>query len=364
MTNNKTVQEIQEANVQACREMNFVPVCTAELFGLEKPLRGVEMVNVLKTAHPLAPKKQNVVWNEGLLRRLLLSMSRQLRDPIMLTGLKGAGKTFAINQIYAHLGLPLMTVNCDPALELDYLLGRLDFDGKSVHEVDGILSYCIRHGIGVCFDEISVLSPKVTLGLNDVLEQGDTILLKHYGLNPNKDPKEVLRAGRNILVRHPMFRMSATDNTGGKLDHGAEYVGRNPMDSSTRSRFTTFEVPYMKPELEAKALMGVAKNVSQDLQLNDSLPEMIIKSMVEIANATRVAYANGEAFEPIDFRQLQRWVTRTVVYDDIDEAFADSIYGGQCESDRIFTGEVFSQMLGRRLNLPEEYQTISNMITG
>ncbi|ELY3940908.1 hypothetical protein V2F01_006072, partial [Pseudomonas aeruginosa] len=96
---NITVEEIKAAHIQAVTSQKFEPVMVHELFGFSTPLKGFEKpIPVPSERHPLSPSvDSNYVFNESLVRRVLLSMAT--KDSIMLVGEKGTGKSSLINQI-------------------------------------------------------------------------------------------------------------------------------------------------------------------------------------------------------------------------------------------------------------------------
>ncbi|MEQ1053795.1 AAA family ATPase [Pseudomonas aeruginosa] len=345
---NITVEEIKAAHIQAVTSQKFEEVMVHELFGFSTPLKGFEdPIPVPAERHPLSPRvDSNYVFNESLVRRVLLSMAT--KDSIMLVGEKGTGKSSLINQINGRLNRPSIAINAGPGVDEGYLVGFRTLGKDGVKSVDGVLSYAYRHGLSCTIDEICSLNPGVLLSLNDILQGDEVVTLKHHGIDPELDPRELLglQGGMNI-VRHPSFRLFATDNTGGKSSRDPRYAGTKGQNAAVRSRFTSFKANFMSAEKEMAALHG----------LNTGVDDLNIQLMVEFAFRFRVAFSQEEAFDNISFRELKRWVTKMALYDDLDESFVDAIYGNLEEADQALARELFDETFDRDLVLPEEYTT-------
>ncbi|HHH9441246.1 TPA: AAA family ATPase [Pseudomonas aeruginosa] len=346
---NITVAEIQAAQIQAVTSQKFERVMVHELFGFSQPLKGFEKpIPVPAERHPLAPKiDSGYVFNESLVRRMLLSMAT--KDSIMLVGEKGTGKSSLINQINARLNRASIAINAGPGVDEGYLVGFRTLGKDGVKSVDGVLSYAYRHGLSCTIDEICSLNPGVLLSLNDILQGDEVVTLKHHGIDPELDPKHLLglEGGMNI-VRHPSFRLFATDNTGGKSSRDPRYAGTKGQNAAVRSRFTSFKANFMSAEKEMAALRA----------LNTGVDDFNIQMMVEFAFRFRVAFSMEEAVDNISFRELKRWVHKLATYGDLNESFTDAIYGNLEEGDQALARELFDETYGRELELPEEY-TIS-----
>lgn len=343
-----TVAEIKEAHIKAVTSQKFESAMVHELFGFDKPLKGFEKpIPVPAERHPLSPSiDSSYVFNESLVRRILLSMAT--KDSIMLVGEKGTGKSSLINQINGRLNRPSIAINAGPGVDEGYLVGFRTLGKDGVKSVDGVLSYAYRHGLSCTIDEICSLTPGVLLSLNDIIQGDEVVTLKHHGIDPELDPKHLLglEGGMNI-VRHPSFRLFATDNTGGKSSRDPRYAGTKGQNAAVRSRFTSFKANFMSAEKEMAALRG----------LNATVDDLNIQMMVEFAFRFRVAFSQEEAFDNISFRELKRWVNKLALYGDLHESFTDAIYANLEEADQQLAAELFEETFGRKLELPEEYTT-------
>lgn len=360
MTNNTqahtTVADIQAAHLSAIRNVKKEVVPAHELFGFSTEIKGVEMLPIALDRHPLTPATQSdFVFNESLVRRTLLSMA--CGDSIMLTGEKGTGKTSFATQLHARLNKPMIGITGSNGVDDSYLLGCKTIQDGDVKAVDGVVSYAYRHGLTCLIDEICTLRPGVLVGLNDIFQGDDLVSLKHHGIDPTMDPKDLLsiQGGMNI-VRHPQFRLFATDNTGGKQSRDPRFAGVNTQNAAVRSRFTSFKVAFMAPDQEMKALKGAAAAFATKKMLKTSVSDYNIQSMVEFAFRFRKSFSMGEVSDNISFREIKRWAIKLMMYgNDLDDSFVDAIYSNLEESDQVAAENEFKATFGRALILPAEY---------
>lgn len=342
-----TVAELQEAMRQSYMDQNFEMVQIHELFGLTKPLRGLEEpVPIVVNRHTLAPEEvPGYVFNPNLLRRILLS--QMSRDSVMLVGDKGTGKSSIVQQICSRMNRPLIAITAGPGVDESYLLGSKTIVDGGVKAYDGVLSYAYRHGLTCLIDEICTLRSGVLVGLNDILQGDPVVTLKHHGIDPALDPQNLLGTGNGMtIVRHPAFRLFATDNTGGKAQKDGRFGGSGKQNSAVRSRFTSLRVNFMSAEQEMAALKA---------SVGGGVDDAYIISMVEFAWRMRVAFANEDATDNISFRELLRWAKKTQIYGCVHEAFQDAIYGQLEESDQMLSEDAFEETFGTPLQLDDSY---------
>lgn len=344
-----------------------------EVFGLSEPIPGLPVeLEIPATRSPYCPAiNPFFVFTGDLVARVFRSYAA--RENIMLVGEKGTGKSSFVQQFCARLNLPLMVINGGPGLDETYLMGSKTLEDGTVKAVDGVLSYCVRHGIPVLIDEIASIKPGVLVSINDVLNGDQVITLKHHGLDPTVTPDQLaLLEGNMTIKRSPQFRLFATDNTGGKVSKDARYNGVQTQNSAVRSRWTTFKVGFMKPALELKALMGATDN---------KLELTVAKQLVEFAIRARASFEMGELYDTVSFRELQRWGRKALVYGewsdtltdaddnpvwmaDLDTAFVDAVYTAMEETDQAVIANIYELVIGTALTLPEEYSdTASKFLT-
>lgn len=353
---NNSIGNVQVAAIeQYMANLQTKEVWVHELFGFDTPVKGFdkEPIAIPTEAHPLSPEiDKGYVFSKSQVRRFLLSM--EARESIMLVGDKGTGKSSFIQQVMARMNLPLLAINGGPSLDEVDLLGCKTIKDVNVAYVDGILSYAFRKGVPVLIDELCTLKPGVLVAINDILQGDRVVTLKHHGIDPTLDPRELQNIeGSMSIVRHPFFRLFATDNTGGKAARDARFSGVHTQNSAVRSRFTSFKVVFMRPEDEVKALWNaVNEGYSEEEQVDRKLLEL----MVEFAFRFRAAFEQGESFDNISFRELKRWAKKYASYGDLDEAFVDALYTNLEDTDQQLAEELFTETFGRDLRLTEEFQ--------
>ncbi len=345
-----------------------------EAFGFAEIIKGFEApIDIAKERSPFVPEiNPEHVFEPDMVSRVLRSYAN--RENIMLTGEKGTGKTSFVQQFCARLNIPLMTINGGPGLDETYLMGSKTFEDGSVKSFDGVLSYCLRHGIPVLVDELASIKPSVLVSINDVLNGDKVITLKHHGLDPNVVPEDLAKVQGSLTIkRDPRFRFFATDNTGGKMSKDPKYAGVNTQNSAVRSRFTCFKMGFLAPKLEFKALIA---------STSSRLPVPVAKQMIELALRVRSGFEMGEMYETMSFRELKRWGQKSLAYGsfhpelkgddgkpkfipDIHKSFVDAVYTGMEESDQDTVKHTFELVYGTDLELPDEYsQTATKYLEG
>ncbi|MEN1648529.1 AAA family ATPase [Pseudomonas aeruginosa] len=333
-------------------------------FGFNDPVPGFEdLIQIYATPSPYVPAiNPDYVFEPDMVARVLRSYAAS--ENMMFNGDKGTGKSSFVQQFCARLNIPLMTITGGPGLDETYLMGSKTIENGSVKAVDGVLSYCLRHGIAVLIDEIAAIKPSVLVSINDVLNGDQVITLKHHGLDPKINPNDLAEVEGNMTIkRNSRFRLFATDNTGGKMSRDPRFAGVHTQNSAVRSRFTCFKASFMKPSQELKALRG---------STNGKLPAFVGKSMIELAMRIRASFEIGEMTDTVSFRELQRWARKSLVYATFDatqlvdgkpkmipnipKAFVDAIYTGMEESDQQVAANFYELVFGTKLELPDEYK--------
>lgn len=352
----RTVAEIEALHRQSLKDQKVEMVMAHELFGFTEELRGVGQLPIFTGDHPLVPKRNDAhKFNKSLVRRILLSMKGG-DTSYLLVGDKGTGKSSLVTQLHNRLNKPMINITGSTGVDDTHLLGCKTIKDGDVKEVDGVLSYAYRHGLTCLIDEICTLRAGVLVGVNDILQGDGVINLKHHGIDPTLDPRALLNVdGGMTIVKHPLFRLFATDNTGGKQQRDARFSGVNSQNAAVRSRMTSFKVGFMTPEEEMKALKGAADAYAVQKKLTTPMDDMFIRQLVEFAFRFRKAFAMEEACDNISFREIQRWAYKWMMYGDADESFVDAIYTNLEETDQVLALELFESTFGRDLVLPEEH---------
>lgn len=309
-------------------DLGTVEKPTHEVFGLDVPFEGKALSTVKVPAvagHlPFVPKKNPLFKHDPQMVRLMLMAIKRGR-PLMLSGPKGAGKTETVEQFYAALGLPCITIQCGPGIDTEYLFGRANIEDGNIGWVDGLATLARRCGFAFLLDEMDGLPSEMGPQVNGYLQ-----MEKPFAI-PGATHKKGIKQEELIIASNPTFQVYATTNTGGKSEGGVEYEGRSPIDQSTRDRFLHAEVDYMPRAQELTVLKAMVPN----------LEELAYTTMLDIADEIRALYKNKDAYEPISTRSVVMWAEMVEMTEDLHESFLYSCYYQSCEHDRALMATSF-----------------------
>lgn len=179
----------------------------------------------------------NIVWTDNMRRMAVLAAKAiQFREPVLLVGPTGCGKT-TICQILASVSdANLRILNCHMHTEgADFLGGLRPFRGntddsskssnssKQLFEwANGPLVMAMIDGTYFLADEISLAEDSVLERLNCILEPDRTVVLAE---------KSDIDAQQFIIKAHVEFQFFATMNPGGDF-------GKKELSPALRNRFT------------------------------------------------------------------------------------------------------------------------------
>src|SRR6187431_2317246 len=148
---------------------------------------------------------------------ILAGFSRNRR--VIVSGYHGTGKSTHIEQVAARLNWPCVRVNLDSHISRIDLIGKDAIkirDGLQVTEFqEGILPWCLRNPVAICFDEYDAGRPDVMFVIQRVLETDGKLTL----LDQNK-----------VIKPNPGFRLFATTNTIGLGDTTGLYHGTQALN--------------------------------------------------------------------------------------------------------------------------------------
>uniref|UniRef100_UPI00358FB529 midasin n=1 Tax=Myxine glutinosa TaxID=7769 RepID=UPI00358FB529 len=247
---------------------------------------------------------RHLVWTAGL-RRMAALLSRALehREPVLLVGGTGCGKTTMCQLFAALAGRPLHSLNCHQHLDTADLLGGLRPARHSGQDVergrlfewqDGPLVLAMRHDGFFLLDEISLADDSVLERLNSVLEPERSLVLVEKGGGDND------RAGVDVVKAGPAFAIVATMNPGGDY-------GKKELSPALRNRFTEVWCPSI---LEPKDLAAIVKhNLAPGLGLgcNDHQGAELAAAILDFSRWLQ-AREFGRCFS-LTARDLLTWVS-------------------------------------------------------
>ena len=232
-------------------------------------LRNKQTLDVSEIYHKLShemfschfPPQQfkHIVATDSFRRLVALVWSAlKFREPVLLVGETGCGKT-SICQLYSLLSdVALKSVNCHMHSEGSDFLGNLrpvrcpEKGGPLFQWVNGPLVEALQQGCVFLMDEISLADDSVLERLNSILEPERTLLLSEKGLD-DANPESL------IIHAHDSFRFVATMNPGGDY-------GKKELSPALRNRFTEIWCPSTnsKEDLESIVKHNLQDHLSEN----------------------------------------------------------------------------------------------------
>ncbi|CAB0039345.1 unnamed protein product [Trichogramma brassicae] len=212
---------------------------------------------------------KNVVWTCHMRRMaVLVRKAYQFKEPVLLVGETGGGKT-TVCQIIAHMiGRKLYTVNCHMHTESSDFLGNLrpvrshDDDDRLFEWVDGPLVQAMQSGNFFLADEISLADDGVVERLNSLLEPERSLLLAEKGTS-----FDCSNESENLIVANDKFFFLGTMNPGGDYS-------KKELSPALRNRFSEIWCDGCHDRQDLKAIM--AHNLSEKIEDKDNLTDCIL----------------------------------------------------------------------------------------
>ena len=254
-----------------------------------------------QSPNPFIPKDLPFEGNKKLLEQMAIAV--QLRQPVLLMGDTGTGKTSAVRHLAAKTRNGFRRINLNGQTGTDELEGKILLNREGTYWVDGVMADAMRNGYWLLMDEINAAAPEVLFVLHSLMDDDGYIVLAQG------DKGEVLRP-------HPDFRLFATMNP------SVEYAGTKEMNKAFISRFFVLRTDYLPEKIEAEVLVkrtGIKRKVAME--------------MVGAAKAIR----DMKAKEKIDFtlstRELIQWATLFRVFNKFLPAAEPAIINKLAESE-------------------------------
>lgn len=205
---------------------------------------------------------EDYVFRPELLRIIFIWLFAKVANNLYLTGPTGAGKSSAIEQVAARLGLGVLRVGCHNRMELSDLTGRYVLNAFGGMEfANGPLIVAMREGLILLLDEVDLLPPAVAMGLNAALD-GAPYFIPETG---------------ELVAPHPDFHIAVTGNTAGGGDAAGVYRGTVKQNLAWMDRFIAMSVDYMEASPEEALLCKMVP----------TLPVAMARGMVKVASEVR-----------------------------------------------------------------------------
>ncbi|CAG9859623.1 unnamed protein product [Phyllotreta striolata] len=220
---------------------------------------------ILETIEATKANRKNIVWTYNMRQlAVLVSKALEFKEPVLLVGETGGGKTTVCELIAENNGQELVTVNCHMHTESSDFIGGLrpvrdhSSDSTKLFEwIDGPLIESMLHGHVFLADEISLADDSVLERLNSLLEPERSLLLAEKGIDMNEaDDAE-------LVVAHERFFFIGTMNPGGDY-------GKKELSPALRNRFTEIWCESRKNRqdlveiVERNVTIGVSMGNQQD----------------------------------------------------------------------------------------------------
>ncbi|KAK8382570.1 hypothetical protein O3P69_015426 [Scylla paramamosain] len=214
------------------------------------------------------------------MRRLYILVSKALcfKEPVLLVGETGCGKTTVCQMIAAQNNQDLYTVNCHMHSEGADFLGGLrpvrshsDEDDRLFEWMDGPLILSMRDGSMFLADEVSLADDSVLERLNSVLEPERMLVLAEKGA----DIEGSASSSPDIIFAHENFRLIGTMNPGGDY-------GKKELSPALRNRFTEIWCPKVEVNrVSCDVLKIIEHNIRKDIVLNQEGKTELGKAMLQ-----------------------------------------------------------------------------------
>lgn len=343
-------------------QLNPVP-CTDFIPGMPGNLPGYAGTQ----GNPFLPRVMPYQFNRDILTDLATVWVREIQRPesaprrgAWLSGPKGCGKSTAVSQFFARLGVPVIEMTGNKSsLVADSVQtkttapsfrtlpdGTKEPIGITIRPTDGPIAIAMRMGIPLVWNEMDRIDPGEGAGLNDIVDRGLYVV---------PDSGEVIRAARGFVV-------FATANSDGTGDVDGQYSGVNVMDSSLMRRFYKIVVDYMPEAEEIEAVKAALEWRLASLEASARAGiETIIAQACKAATAIRAAYQNrnggdGSLALPaaISTSEVIDWVECMLMYSSLanrgvsvhlhalDRAFTNSLPVEFRETVRTLVGTVMT----------------------
>jgi len=196
----------------------------------------------------------------------VFTAAHRRRQPVMLKGPTGCGKTRFVRHMAWRLGRPLVTVACHDDLSANDLTGRFLVHGGETVWQDGPLTCAARAG-AICY-------------LDEVVEaRQDTVVVIH----PLADDRRVLpveKAGE-LVAAHPDFQLVVSYNP------GYQNIVKD-LKPSTRQRFVSIDFDFPPAEQEIEILRreaGADRPLAASLvKIAERVRRLRDRGLVEVAS--------------------------------------------------------------------------------
>jgi nitric oxide reductase NorQ protein len=237
---------------------------------------------------------------EGVKDIDLLRYAKAARTNVMLFGPTGPGKTSLVLAYAATDKQPLVTVQCNGAVDPETFWGGLSVDletGALKGWEDSEITQVVRHGGILYLDEVNFLPAKVAATFHGLLDKRRQITL--------------LQKGNEVVPAHPDLQVITAYNP--------DYEGTRPLNAAFKNRF------------KIKIRFDYDENVEREL--------ICLPVMLELAKKLRLSHKAADLETPVSTNMLIEFEELAV---DLGYGFAVSNFlNAFSEDERGSVTEVF-----------------------
>jgi nitric oxide reductase NorQ protein len=252
----------------------------------------------------VARKIENV-WDVDILR-----YAHAARNNTLLFGPTGPGKTSLVLAYAAADQKPVVTIQCNGAVDPNTFWGGLAFDENGILQgwQDSEITLAIRHGGIIYLDEVNFLPPKVAAVFHGLLDKRRQITI------PEK--------GNEVVKAHDDLQIIAAYNP--------DYEGTKPLNAAFKNRF------------KIKLRFDYDEAVEKEL--------VCIPVMLDIAKKLRIAHKGGDLDTPtstnmlIEFEELAVDLGYDFAVNNFLNAFAEEERASVTEAFDMYSTEIKKQV--------------------
>ena len=208
----------------------------------KQPIVTIRAIELIKEAlyKQGASHQTEIIWTTSAVRLAVLILhSLQFKEPILMVGETGCGKTSIAVMVAKIMNLSIQTVNCHLNSETSDFLGSLrptrSNDGSKnsapFEWVDGPLVEVMKNGGIFLVDEISLADDSVIERMNSVLEPSRSLTLVEGGSMEGQENSSWCK-----IKAHDTFQFVATMNPGGDF-------GKKELSPALRNRLVEIWCP-------------------------------------------------------------------------------------------------------------------------
>lgn len=276
---------------------------------------------VAPTEHTPAIKPEYVFPQDETLA-VLMGMNATPKDPILLLGNTGSGKTSLLEQICARINYGCIKISFDAAVMRGDIVGETVIVGRETKFQYGIIpiAFCMP-GTMIILDEWDAQNEETAFVLQRPLQKEDRSIF--------------LLETRELITMHPDNVISATANTNGQGDDTGLYGHGTRIQSYAQlNRFTiTVKLNYLPPEQEKKILEKTFETLDGDE----------IDSLVGAVNKVRDGFTNGQLSVPLSTRDLLNWAQKYVLFGDAQRAATYCFLNRMSTEDAAVTASIIQR---------------------